>query len=135
MIHITRKYRFYAAHRNEELNDKCRNIHGHTYRIEAELMFPDPKSADGVSMVFSDIDKLIQPIIDLYDHGFMINESDKLYFMLRQYFDFKLIPFKQTTSCENLAERLYRQIAPLFEGNLISITVQETDSSIVKFTK
>ena len=28
---IQKEYRFYAAHRNEELHDKCRNLHGHRY--------------------------------------------------------------------------------------------------------
>ena len=30
---IQKDYRFYAAHRNEELTDKCRNLHGHRYGI------------------------------------------------------------------------------------------------------
>lgn len=30
---IQKDYKFYAAHRNEELQDKCRNLHGHRYGI------------------------------------------------------------------------------------------------------
>ena len=30
---IQKEYKFYAAHRNEELTDKCRNLHGHRYGV------------------------------------------------------------------------------------------------------
>ena len=30
---IQKDYKFYAAHRNEELHDKCRNLHGHRYGV------------------------------------------------------------------------------------------------------
>lgn len=30
---IRKEYKFYAAHRNEELEDKCRNLHGHRYGL------------------------------------------------------------------------------------------------------
>ncbi|MCO6458731.1 MAG: 6-carboxytetrahydropterin synthase, partial [Pirellulaceae bacterium] len=30
---IRKEYKFYAAHRNEELSDKCRNLHGHRYGV------------------------------------------------------------------------------------------------------
>ena len=68
MFKITRKYHFYAGHRNEKLKDKCFNLHGHTYHIEMTFdLSYDPYS--GITMLFNDIDKLVYPIIDELDHS------------------------------------------------------------------
>jgi 6-pyruvoyltetrahydropterin/6-carboxytetrahydropterin synthase len=34
---IIKDYHFYTAHRNENLRDKCRNIHGHTYYLKIDI--------------------------------------------------------------------------------------------------
>ena len=51
---IQKQYKFYAAHRNETLQDKCRNLHGHRYGLrchfEVERDGDMKVSADGISI-------------------------------------------------------------------------------------
>jgi hypothetical protein len=59
---IEKKYYFYAAHRNKSAGEKCGRIHGHTYDVICHFKFNDMK--DGITMLFSDIDKVTEPIIN-----------------------------------------------------------------------
>ena len=64
---INKKYHFYAGHRNENLDDKCRNLHGHTYYVTMDFDFTEFNQATGITMLFSDIDSIVNPIICGYN--------------------------------------------------------------------
>lgn len=143
MITIERKYHFYAAHRNELLNDKCRNIHGHTYYVTVELGYPSTGAA-GVTMLFSEIDKVVEPIVKQFDHGFIIHSKDPLYPVLTKYIGeqkdpLKLLVLPCPTSVENLARVLWEQIKEQCDfyklGGVtnLAVSVQETNSAIVRY--
>ncbi len=55
---IQKDYKFYAAHRNEELTDKCRNLHGHRYGIRC---FFEVERTGSYSTLFADFDDKIEP--------------------------------------------------------------------------
>lgn len=136
MILIKRDYHFYAAHRNEFLDNKCRNIHGHTYYVQIELQFEDAKEQTGVTMLFESIDTEANKVLRAYDHAFMINVADPLYEYLQKYGEdtkdpFKFVLFKQATSVENLAERIFREL--FFTLPVISVSVRETMSAVVTY--
>jgi len=140
MITIARKYHFYAAHRNETLNDKCRNIHGHTYYVTVYLTFSEPDKKTGVTMLFGEIDKMIEPIIKTMDHSFLINENDPLVKYLRMFQDsercsLKLFYCKDVTSVENLAKWIWEEIKNLYIPNALNliVEVQETQSATVLY--
>lgn len=140
MITIERKYHFYAAHRNENLPGKCANLHGHTYYVTVVLEFPDPTEASGVTMEFGTIDETISPIINAYDHCLLLNTADPLHHYIKMYNDThpdlqcRLILFQQTTSVENLAERLFNAIKRL-RLPVIEVKVQETNSAVVCYKR
>ena len=62
---IEKKYHFYAAHRNKGGGIKCGRIHGHTYDVKCHFKFNEINES-GISCLFSDIDKLVEPIIIEY---------------------------------------------------------------------
>ena len=87
-IQIEKKYHFYAGHRNKLAGEKCSRLHGHTYDVVCTFQFEEMK--DGITMLFSDIDNLAEPIIKEYDHYFLLesfsllNDIDQRFI---QYFD------------------------------------------------
>ena len=125
MIKLEKKYHFYAAHRNKEAGEKCGRIHGHLYRVKCQFTFTELNN--GITMLFSDVDAIVEPIIKQYDHYFLLNESDKLCFILSVADEpFIQLPFE--TSAENMAIHLFNQIKR--EGLPITrIELQETESS------
>lgn len=130
---LTRKYHFYAAHRNQELCDKCRNIHGHQYEIR--VIF-DLLKKTSITTLFNELDEKVKPIIDEYDHGMLIDIHDPLYEHLKKFGEplkFKL--FNGPTSVENMAEKLFFEIRARTGLNVDAIEVDETKSSTLRFSR
>ena len=128
MIKIEKKYHFYAGHRNKEAGIKCGRLHGHTNDVTCTFKFDEIKN--GVTMLFSDIDKIAEPIIKEYDHYFLLCENDPMIEVLNLAGEeYKTVPFE--TSAENMAIWLYNRIKN--EGNLpiVKIEFGETKTSKV----
>lgn len=134
---IEKQYKFYAAHRNETLQDKCRNLHGHRYGIRC--CFEVERVGD-ISTLFGDFDAQIEPWLKQnYDHGMLINRHDPLYetlldHMARTSEQLRLNVFDGPTSVENLCHKLFTEITQ-FGFRLQRLEVQETDTSVIVYTR
>lgn len=126
---IEKKYHFYAAHRNKNADEKCGRIHGHTYEVVCQFKFNNINEESGITMLFSDIDKVCEPIFKDYDHHFLLYEKDDLVPVLEYHNEpFLKLPFE--TSAENLSIWLFNEI--LHMGlPIIKIELAETKSSKV----
>ena len=123
---IEKKYYFYAAHRNKEAGEKCGRIHGHTYNVICHFKFNE--ITNGVTMLFSDIDKIVEPIIKQYDHYFLLYKEDVLCDVLHFANEpFIELPFE--TSAENMALWIFNQIKQYLP--IVKIELAETKSSNV----
>ena len=134
---IRKEYKFYAAHRNEDLHDKCSNIHGHRYGI---ICFFEVERTGSISTLFSDFDAKIEPYLKSnYDHAMLINVNDPLYLTLCDHMkrtgeDFRFKKFNEPTSVENLSWHLFSEITAM--GFILAkIEVKETDSSVFVYSK
>jgi len=123
---IEKKYHFYAAHRNKSAGEKCGRIHGHTYNVICIFKFDEMK--DGLTMLFSDIDKIVEPIIKQYDHYFLLHEKDSLAELLELANEHYIsLPFE--TSAENMSIWIFNQIKNHLP--IVQIQLAETKSSNV----
>lgn len=121
---IRKKYHFYAGHRNKTAGEKCGRLHGHTYDVEILIEFD--KMINGITMLFSDIDLICEPIIKQYDHYFLLNEKDDLceiFDLIKE--PYIKLPFE--TSAENMAIWIFNQIKK--ELPIIEIVLAETKTS------
>lgn len=134
---IQKDYKFYAAHRNEELQDKCRNLHGHRYGIRC---FFAVERTGSYSTLFATFDDRIEPFLKReYDHGMLINIYDPLYETLCDHMQrtgerLKLKRFTEPTSVENLAYQLFTEISDM-GFQLERLEVRETDTSVLAYTR
>jgi len=134
---IQKEYKFYAAHRNEELLDKCRNLHGHRYGITC---FFEVERTGSLTTLFGDFDGKIEPFLkEKYDHGMLIHANDPLYESLCMHMHrtgetLKLNVFELPTTVENLAHKLFTEITEM-SFRLARIEVRETDSSVVIYSR
>ena len=133
---IQKEYKFYAAHRNETLKDKCSNIHGHRYGLRVH--FEVERDGD-ISTLFGDFDAKLEPFLkDNYDHGMLINRKDPLYQTLLDHTErtgeqFRLKVMDGATSVENLAWVMFTEITEM-GFRLDCIEIQETDTSTIIYT-
>jgi 6-pyruvoyl-tetrahydropterin synthase len=126
---VQKKYHFYAAHRNKQADEKCGRIHGHTYNVLCYFKF-DSISDGGITCLFSNIDKLVEPIIKEHCHYLLLYEKDPLVITLElANEEFKILPFE--TSAENLSIWLLTRIKNETQLPIIKIELAETKSSNV----
>ena len=127
MIKIEKKYHFYAAHRNHAGGLKCGRIHGHTYEVKCYFKF-DKINEGGITCLFSDIDKLVEPIIKDYCHWFLLYEKDPLVDLLTLANEpYISLPFE--TSAENMSMWLFTRIKNETELPILKLELAETKSS------
>jgi len=128
-MEIEKKYHFYSAHRNKTAGEKCSRIHGHTYNVVCYFKF-DTINDSGVTCLFSDIDKLVEPIIKEHCHWFLLWEQDPLCEILDLADEpYLKVPF--ITSAENLAIWLFTRIKNETKLPINKIKLAETKSSNV----
>lgn len=77
MISITKEFTFDMAHLLENHEGKCKNLHGHTYKllISVNSIFDD---AYDMVVDFSELKEFVnRVIIDKLDHAFAYNKNSK----------------------------------------------------------
>ncbi|HEX9058876.1 MAG TPA: 6-carboxytetrahydropterin synthase QueD, partial [Clostridia bacterium] len=67
---ITKVFTFDCAHHLNEYEGKCKNIHGHTYKLEVTVKGPVQKN--GLVMDFHDLDAVVEnEILEMIDHKYL----------------------------------------------------------------
>lgn len=134
---IQKDYKFYAAHRNEQLPDKCRNLHGHRYGVRCHF---EVDRTGALTTLFGEFDAKIEPFLkNHYDHSMLINKGDPLYQTLLDHMrrtgeDLRLKEFTAPTTVENLAYLLFTEITEM-GFYLAKLEVRETDTSVVHYSR
>ena len=109
---IGRTYRFESAHHLPLVPEghKCKNMHGHTYRLRV-LLEGDPDPQFGWVMDFAELKAIMQPVLDKIDHKLM-NE----------------LPGLENPTCEHIAIWLWNQLKPSLP-KLTRIELHETPTT------
>jgi len=70
-MRITKIMTFDSAHMlpNEECYGKCRNLHGHTYKLEVTV--DGPVTSKGWVMNFKELKEIMKKYVDRFDHAFL----------------------------------------------------------------
>jgi 6-pyruvoyltetrahydropterin/6-carboxytetrahydropterin synthase len=138
---ISKEIEFDAGHRVPNHKSKCRNPHGHRYKVQAVLIgsiVEEPGASDeGMLVDFSDLKTILtEKVHDVLDHGFIVYEGDRaMRILFEQGESWKVIIFPYIPTAENIARWIWDQIVGeingRFRGNLElqSIRVWETPTS------
>ena len=118
MIHITKSIEWDMGHRVPNHKSKCRNPHGHRYRMELSLSGLVNRNAgassEGMVIDFGDIKRIMMnQIHDVLDHGFMVYEKDQLllsFFETNAEEQFKMIKVPFIPTVENISQWCYQQL-------------------------
>ena len=78
MLSVTKIVKFDAAHYLPQHEGQCKNLHGHTWKVEIEVAKeyePDQPQPDGMIVDFSSLKKIIKDfVLDYVDHQ-CLNET------------------------------------------------------------
>ena len=82
MIAVTKIFTFDAGHRLMKHEGACKNLHGHTYKLEVTVTTNatghDGKELDKNDMIvdFKDLKHSIKNVLEKFDHAMILNKED-----------------------------------------------------------
>ena len=135
MITVTKTVRFDAAHVLTNHQGLCKNLHGHTYRVDVSVTQAEGDERDMV-IDFKDLKKIASEVIcDRFDHAFVYNtasagEREIAAVVEKNGMRTVAIPFRSTA--ENLAKLFFGDLKPRIPG-LSAVTVWETADSSAEY--
>jgi 6-pyruvoyltetrahydropterin/6-carboxytetrahydropterin synthase len=71
---IAKEFRWEMGHRLPNHFGKCKNVHGHSYKMLVELEGEVAES--GMVLDYFDLKQVVKPIVEELDHAFMVNAKD-----------------------------------------------------------
>lgn len=137
IIKITKQFSFEMAHALRNYDGLCRNIHGHSYKMDITLaghpLHDESSPKNGMVMDFGDLKRLVnEEIISLLDHALVLNaktDAQLVEALKQNYEKIVIVDFQPTT--ENLlnfiADKLKAKLSE--KVKLTRIRLRETDTS------
>ena len=137
MTAVTKTIRFDAAHVLTNHCGLCKNLHGHTYRVDITVASADSDESDsGMVMDFKDIKRIAAEVIcDRFDHAFIYNKHSKGESEIAAVVEkhgMRTVALCFRSTAENLARIFFADLAERIAG-LASVKVWETADSCAEY--
>ena len=69
IVSVTKQFTFEAGHYVPDHKARCKYVHGHSYKLFVTI--EGPINDEGMVIDFQDLSKIVNDIIEPYDHGFL----------------------------------------------------------------
>lgn len=108
----------------------CRNMHGHSYRMNVEITGGLDKN--GMVIDFIDLNKIVKPIIEKYDHAFLCWKGDKkvLDFLTKNKMKKVVVEYHSTVEniCADFTDKLTNKLLDVKGHKFEELTVKIYES-------
>ena len=141
-IRITKQFNFETGHALYGYDGKCRNVHGHSYKLSVTVI---GKPIDDTSHVkygmvidFGDLKKIVnEEIVDVFDHATVFNKNTPHVELAKELKDrghhVLLVDYQPTSEMMviDFAEKIKKRLPNSIQ--LHSIRLQETETSFAEW--
>jgi len=130
---IAKEFHWEMGHRLPDHKGLCRNIHGHSYKMIVELEGEVRKN--GMIIDFYDLGLIIEPLINKFDHAFLVYRNDNvlLDFLKKNKMKYQKVDYYSTVEniCTDFIKRISSEIKKKKINNIKGLTVKifETPNS------
>lgn len=141
-IRITKQFNFETGHALYGYDGKCRNVHGHSYKLSVTVIGKPIADANhvkyGMVIDFSDLKKIVQEeIVMKFDHATVFNQNTPHIELARELEqrDHHVILVDYQPTSENMVIDFAQRIKSRLPENikLFSLRLQETESSYAEW--
>lgn len=105
---IAKEFRWEMGHRLPDHFCKCKNIHGHSYKMMVE--FEGELDKNGMIIDYYIVKEIIEPIVEKLDHSFMVNKNDDLVLEFLEKLNSKKVIVGFDSTVENITRYLIKEI-------------------------
>ncbi|MBD3296644.1 MAG: 6-carboxytetrahydropterin synthase QueD [Candidatus Omnitrophica bacterium] len=119
MFSVRIRSKFSSAHNLRGYKGACEDLHGHNWRVEAEVSGVELDDL-GMLMDFKDLKKELAQVLSSLDHAYL---NDVAYFR------------EKNPTSENIARYIFKELSPRVGDRVLqSVTVWETDTSSATYS-
>ncbi len=141
-IRITKQFSFETGHALYGYDGKCKNVHGHSYKLNVTVIGTPITDANnvkfGMVIDFGDLKKIVKSeIVDKFDHATVFNKNTPHIELAKELEsrDHSVILVDYQPTSENMvidfAEKIQKNLPEHIQ--LHSLKLQETDSSFAEW--
>jgi 6-pyruvoyltetrahydropterin/6-carboxytetrahydropterin synthase len=141
-IRITKQFNFETGHALFGYDGKCRNVHGHSYKLSVTVIGSPITDTEhvklGMVIDFGDLKKIVkEEIVDKFDHATVFNKNTPHVELAKELTDrgHNVILADYQPTSENMVIDFSVKIKARLPKNisLYSLRLQETDSSFAEW--
>jgi len=141
-IRITKQFNFETGHALYGYDGKCRNVHGHSYKLSVTVIGkPITDTAHvklGMVIDFSDLKKIVkEEIVDKFDHATVFNKNTPHIELAKELTDrgHSVILADYQPTSENMVIDFAAKIKSRLPENILlfSLKLQETETSFAEW--
>ncbi len=121
---------FDAAHFLTNYEGKCKNIHGHRWRVVAKIK---GNLDNGMLVDFGILKADLKELCDYFDHTFIVEKNSlkkELFDLLNQEFVLRVVDFR--TTAENFSKYFFDLLSKKYE--VYSVSVYETPNNKAEYS-
>lgn len=133
-MRLTKEFNFEMAHALTDYDGKCRNIHGHSYRlfvtVEGKPITLPSSPKQGMVVDFGDLRKIVnETVVEPLDHAFVIAANSP--FNIPQLPPNKTVVTDFQPTCENMLTYFAQLLQPRMPQGVVlySLRLYETATS------
>ncbi|MFH0735500.1 MAG: 6-carboxytetrahydropterin synthase [bacterium] len=120
---IAKEYKWEMGHRLTFHKGKCKNLHGHTYKMRVELT--GECDVNGMVLDYYNIDDLIFPVLEELDHGVIVYKNDVDLINLLKVINSKHVILNNECTAENITKYILERIKKTaFPNNISSVKIR-----------
>lgn len=126
---ITSESSFDAAHFLTNYEGKCKNIHGHRWRVVVTIK---GELTNFMLVDFGDFKKDIKDLCDYFDHSFIVEKGSldkKLFDLLNKQFVLRVVEFR--TTAENFSKYIFEEMSKKY--SVKEVCVYETPNNCARY--
>ena len=133
---IAKEFRWEMGHRLTFHKGKCKNLHGHSYKMMIE--FGGLPDENGMVLDYYDVKEYVGPVVDELDHSIMVYEKDKELQEVLNKLNSRMVVVPFESTAENLCFYFLDKISSLkLPSNIESVKVKifETENTYAEESK
>lgn len=141
-IRITKQFTFETAHALYGYDGKCKNIHGHSYKLDVTVIgkpISDTNNVKcGMVIDFGDLKQIVKKeVVDVWDHAIILNRNTPHIELAEQLKslgnDVVLVDYQPTSEkmIEDFAERISTKLPKGMQ--LFSLKLRETETAFAEW--
>ena len=141
-IRITKQFNFETGHALYGYDGKCRNVHGHSYKLSVTVIGTPISDASnvkfGMVIDFSDLKKIVkEDLVDVFDHATVFNKNTPHVELAKELSDrghhVILVDYQPTSEMMiiDFSEKIKKKLPSNI--SLFALKLQETDTSFAEW--